>query len=177
LKVVEKLMQQGRKWTLPVKFGTSVSDLLFLLLNLHPNPFLLIVFFIWVFGCPFKSCSVSLFSAFPRSLGSKNGRQNALTKQTRQALFRLLGMSVRLVIDPRQLFSMGIINYWKYPASCVYILVVLHHLLASEIVVIVKDNTVYCYNLNPICNRITIQERLKQSLALFFLYIYIYICM
>jgi hypothetical protein len=38
---------------------------------------------------------------------------------------------------------------------------------------IVKDNTVYCYNLNPICNSITIRERLKQSLALF-PYIYVW---
>jgi hypothetical protein len=63
--------------------------------------------------------------------------------------------------------------YWKYPASCVYILVLLYHLLAPEIMVIVKDNTVYFYNLNPISNRITIRERLKQSLALF---PYIYVC-
>jgi hypothetical protein len=63
--------------------------------------------------------------------------------------------------------------YSSRTASCVYILVLLRHLLAPKIVVIVKDNTVYCDNLNPICNRITIRERLKQSLALF---PYIYVC-
>jgi len=57
--------------------------------------------------------SLTMFSVFPRSLGSKNGGQNALTKQTRQALFRFLGMSVRLVICPGRLFSMGIINYYN----------------------------------------------------------------
>jgi hypothetical protein len=64
-------------------------------------------------------------------------------------------------LDPLTLWIQLEGEYWKYPTSCVYILVVLHHLLAPEIVVIVKDNTVYCYNLNPICNRITIRERLK----------------
>jgi hypothetical protein len=29
-------------------------------------------------------------------------------------LFRFLGMSVRLVIGPRRLFSMGIINYCNF---------------------------------------------------------------
>jgi hypothetical protein len=106
---------------LPVKFGTSVSDFFWFIVPVIPafefpsKPIFADCFLDLGFWLPLQVLhSLSMFSVFTRFLGSKNGRQNALTEQTRQALFRFLGMSVRLVICPRRLFSMGIINYCNF---------------------------------------------------------------